>query len=228
MKKIIVICMVLLAISSCKKGNDYVPLSEEDAAAIPYQMGQTVKFITNDNNTVVCQVTWDQTHLSDYNTDHNYGSETLDFGSPGVYCYTRTVELTCETYAIYPHRTKPFRLMASLMNTCITSGSTTNSAEKCSTTGIITKNMVCCISKKAISRLQECCQTTRTTPATQSNSSGIGMCNPITCGFTTSPTRIHGLTMDHTHMKKHGTCLTLIMLATTPSSSMPMEPCVGT
>ena len=65
MKKIIMMCMVLLAISSCKKGNDYVPLSEEDAAAIPYQMGQTVKFINQDNDTVVCQVTWDQTHLSD-------------------------------------------------------------------------------------------------------------------------------------------------------------------
>ena len=68
MKKIIMMCMVLLAISSCKKENDYVPLSEEDTAAIPYQMGQTVKFLNQDNDTVVCQVTWDQTHLSDYNT----------------------------------------------------------------------------------------------------------------------------------------------------------------
>ena len=124
MKKIIMICMVLLAISSCKKGNDYVPLSEEDASAIPYQMGQTVKFINQDNEAVVCRVTWDQTQLSDYNTDHNYGSETLDFGSPGVYCYTRTVELTCETYpshisfTVYPEKGMYFNWNNELVISC--------------------------------------------------------------------------------------------------------------
>lgn len=124
MKKIIMICMVLLAISSCKKGNDYVPLSEEDVAAIPYQMGQTVKFLNQDNDTVVCQVTWDETHLSDYNYDHNYGTETLDFGSPGVYCYTRTVELTSETYpsfisfTIYPEKGMYFNWNNELVISC--------------------------------------------------------------------------------------------------------------
>ena len=114
MKKIIMMCMVLLAMSACKKENNNVPLSDEDAAAIPYQIGQTVKFLNPDNDTVVFQVTWDQTHLSDYHYDHNYGSENLDFGSPRVYCYARTVELSCETYSffieftIYPEKVLSF------------------------------------------------------------------------------------------------------------------------
>lgn len=94
MKKIIMICMALLAMSACKKENDYVPLSEEDAAAIPYQLGQTVKFLNQDNDTVVFKVTYDQTYLSDANDEIH----VLDFSSPGVYYYTRTVELSSETY----------------------------------------------------------------------------------------------------------------------------------
>ena len=102
MKKIIVICMVLLAISSCKKGNDYVPLSEEDAAAIPYQMGQTVKFLNQDNDTIVFQVVIDFTHPSDgYDYYHNYGADSIYFGMPRDYCYARTVDLACDTYPFF-------------------------------------------------------------------------------------------------------------------------------
>ena len=114
MKKMIMFCIVFLAISSCKKENDYVPLLEEDAEAIPYQIGQTVKFLTQDNDTIAFQLTWDQTHLSDYHYDHNYGSEILDFGSPRVYCYARTVELSCETdsffieITVYPEKVLSF------------------------------------------------------------------------------------------------------------------------
>ena len=84
MKKMIMMCMVLLAMSACKKENNYVTLSDEEAAAIPYQVGQLVKFLTQDNDTVAFQVTWDETSLSDYHNDHNYLSEPLDFGSPIV------------------------------------------------------------------------------------------------------------------------------------------------
>ena len=124
MKKIIMICMALMAMSSCKKENNFTLLSEEDAAAIPYQLGQTVKFLNQDNDTVVFQVTYDQTHLSDYNYDHNYGSEVLDFGSPGVYCYTRTVELTSETYpsfisfTVYPEKGMYFNWNNELVISC--------------------------------------------------------------------------------------------------------------
>ena len=124
MKKIIVICIVLIAMCACSKTTNVLPLSEEDAAAIPYQLGQTVKFLNQNNDTVVCQVTWDQTYLSDYNTDHNYGSEVLDFGSPGTYCYCRTVELTCETYpshisfTIYPEKGMYFNWNNELVISC--------------------------------------------------------------------------------------------------------------
>ena len=114
MKKMIIICMVLLAMSACKKENDYVPLSDEDVAAIPYQLGQTVKFLNQDNDTVAFQVTWDETSLSDYRNDHDYLSEPLDFSSPISYCNARTVQLTSETYSffmeftIYPEKVLSF------------------------------------------------------------------------------------------------------------------------
>jgi len=114
MKKMIMICIALLAMSACKKANDYVPLTEEDVAAIPYQMGQTVKFLTQDNDTITFQVTWDETSLFDYHDDHNYLSEPLDFDSPIVYCDTRTVELTSEAYpffmvfTVYPEKVLSF------------------------------------------------------------------------------------------------------------------------
>ncbi len=114
MKKMIIICMALLAISSCKKENNIVPLTDEDAAAIPYQMGQTVKFLNQDNDTVAFQVTWEETRLSDYHNDHNYLSEPLDFSLPLVYCYARSVKLTSETYpffmifTIYPEKVLSF------------------------------------------------------------------------------------------------------------------------
>lgn len=102
MKKIIMICMVLLAMSSCKKENDYVPLSEEDAAAIPYEMGQLVKFINQDNDTIVCRVGADWTHPSDgYDYYHNYGADSLYFGMPRDYCYARTVDLYCDDYPVF-------------------------------------------------------------------------------------------------------------------------------
>ena len=102
MKKIIIICMALLTMSSCLKMINLEPLSEEDAAAIPYQMGQTVKFLTSNNDTIVFQVTFDKTHPSDgYDYYHNYGGDSLYYGIPINYCDARTVDLTCETYPFF-------------------------------------------------------------------------------------------------------------------------------
>ena len=102
MKKIIIICMALLAMSACKMENNYVMLSNEEAAAIPYQMGQTVKFLNQDNDTVVCQVVGDFTHPSDgYDYYHNYGADSIYFGMPRDYCYARTVDLACDTYPFF-------------------------------------------------------------------------------------------------------------------------------
>lgn len=124
MKKIIMICLALLAISACKKENNYVTLTDEEAAAIPYQLGQTVKFLNQDNDTVAFQVTWDETSLADYHNDHNYLSEPLDFSSPISYCNARTVQLTSETYpffmefTIYPEKVLSFNWNNELVISC--------------------------------------------------------------------------------------------------------------
>ena len=102
MKKTIMICMALIALCSCSKNVELLPLPEEDAAAIPYQMGQTVKFLTHDNDTVVFQVVIDFTHPSDgYDYYHNYGADSIYFGMPRDYCYARTVDLACDTYPFF-------------------------------------------------------------------------------------------------------------------------------
>lgn len=102
MKKTFIICMAFLAICSCSKQTDLTPLPEEDAAAIPYQMEQTVKFLNQDNDTVICKVSADWIHPSDgYDYYHNYGADTLYFGMPRDYCYARTVDLESETYPFF-------------------------------------------------------------------------------------------------------------------------------
>lgn len=102
MKKTIVICMTLIALCSCSKDPVLIPLPEEDATAIPYQMGQTVKFLNQDNDTIVFQVVIDFTHPSDgYDYYHNYGADSIYFGMPRDYCYARTVDLACDTYPFF-------------------------------------------------------------------------------------------------------------------------------
>lgn len=102
MKKTIVICMTLIALCSCSKDPVLIPLPEEDAAAIPYQMGQTVKFLTHDNDTVVLQVLDDWIHPSDgYDYYHNYGADSIYYGISKDYCYARTVDLISETYPFF-------------------------------------------------------------------------------------------------------------------------------
>ena len=127
MKKTIMICMALIALCSCSKEPALIPLSNEDAAAIPYQMGQSVKFLNQDNDTVVCHVTDDWTHPSDgYDYYHNYGADTLYYGMPRDYCYARTVDLLCEgnpffymmSFTILPEKELYFNFNHSLVINC--------------------------------------------------------------------------------------------------------------
>ena len=102
MKKTLIICMALIALCSCSKDPVLIQLPEEDAAAIPYQLGQTVKFLNHENDTVVFQVVGDWTHPSDgYDYYHSYGADTIYYGTPRDYCYARTVDLACETYPFF-------------------------------------------------------------------------------------------------------------------------------
>ena len=63
MKKYILIGMVLMMMCSCVKHPDiYIKLSKEEAAAIPYQLGQTVSFLDQNGDTLGFQVTRDETY----------------------------------------------------------------------------------------------------------------------------------------------------------------------
>ena len=97
MKKIIImIGMMLFLMSSCiKHANLYVKLSDDDAAAIPYQMGQTVKFLNQNADTVTYTVMRDV--IYPYN-DEQYinalgGGDVMHPAYHSIECYARTVSL---------------------------------------------------------------------------------------------------------------------------------------
>jgi len=99
MKKIILFCATLLMMSACVKHADiYMLLSNEDAAAIPYKMGQTVKFLDQNGDTITYQVTRDETYP--YNGEQYInalnGGDVMHPAHHSIECYARTVNLTHE------------------------------------------------------------------------------------------------------------------------------------
>ena len=98
MKKIFLIGMTLIMMSSCiEHAHIYMKLSDEDAAAIPYQLGQTVDFIDQDGDTLTYRVTFDDTYP--YDQDRFYSqihSGTGKIPADDYYCIARTVCLECE------------------------------------------------------------------------------------------------------------------------------------
>ncbi len=102
MKKIWTIGMMLLLMSSCvKHTNIYLKLSEEDAAAIPYREGQTVKFLNQDGDTVTYEVTRDE--IYPYNGEQYinaiHGGDVMHPAPHSTECYARTVILYEQSYA---------------------------------------------------------------------------------------------------------------------------------
>ena len=102
MKKIWTIGMMLLLMSSCvKHANIYLKLSEEDAAAIPYREGQTVKFLNQDGDTVTYEVTRDE--IYPYNGEQYinaiHGGDVMHPAPHSTECYARTVILYEQSYA---------------------------------------------------------------------------------------------------------------------------------
>ncbi|MBR0176322.1 MAG: hypothetical protein IJQ11_02715 [Bacteroidales bacterium] len=97
MKKIIIIGMALIMTSSCvKHPNIILKLSEEEAAAIPYQMGQTVNFLDQDGDTLAFQVIRDITYPYSQEPLY-YAVHDVDVVEPCQYDrYARTVVMTCE------------------------------------------------------------------------------------------------------------------------------------
>ena len=102
MKKTMMIGMTLLMMSSCIKHADiYTLLSDADAAAIPYEQGQTVKFLDQNGDTVTYQVERDV--IYPYN-DGQYinaihGGDVMHPAHHSVECYARTVNLCEQSYA---------------------------------------------------------------------------------------------------------------------------------
>ena len=94
--------MTLLLMSSCvKHANPYLKLSDADAAAIPYQMGQTVKFLDQNGDTVTYEVIRDETYPYNYEQYNTAiaGGDVMHPAPQSTECYARTVNLREQSYA---------------------------------------------------------------------------------------------------------------------------------
>ena len=98
MKKHLIFCITLVAlITSCVKEPRILRLlPAEDAAAIPYQKGQTLDFVNENNDTLTFTVAYDETKpFSEDNWEfYSYDTKMQVYRQP--WCYARTVGLTCQ------------------------------------------------------------------------------------------------------------------------------------
>lgn len=95
MKNTITICVVLvLLMSSClEEPGIYRLLPDEDAAAIPYRVGDQLSMINQDGDTINFIVTYDETEVYDGYDDWDYSDDTKTSIEPLPWCYGRTVQL---------------------------------------------------------------------------------------------------------------------------------------
>ncbi|MBR3699253.1 MAG: hypothetical protein IKM85_07000 [Bacteroidales bacterium] len=94
MKKVIYFCTMLFMMGSCVQYPDiFMLLSNEDAAAIPYQMDQKVSFVNQNGDTLAYQVVYDETYP--YDADRYYSYESKMQPRQDYFCYARTVILEC-------------------------------------------------------------------------------------------------------------------------------------
>ena len=94
MKRHLIFCIALVALmASCVKEPTILRrLSVEDAAAIPYQKGQTLDFVNENNDTLTFTVTYDETKpFSEDYWEYPYGSKMSVIRQP--WCYARTVQM---------------------------------------------------------------------------------------------------------------------------------------
>ena len=95
MKRHLIFCIALVAVmASCvKEPQIYRRLTEEEAAIVPYQMGQTIRMLNQDDDTLSFTVVHDTTYVA-YNYDdyryHPYGKMSIE---PRPYFYAREVVL---------------------------------------------------------------------------------------------------------------------------------------
>lgn len=94
MKKHLIFCIALVALmASCVKEPSILRrLSADDAAAIPYQKGQTLDFVNESSDTLIFTVTYDEIKpFSEDYWEYPYNAKMSIFRQP--WCYARTVVL---------------------------------------------------------------------------------------------------------------------------------------
>ena len=95
MKKHLIFCIALVAVmASCvKEPQIYRMLSDEEAAIVPYQMGQTSKFINENGDTLCFTVVHDTTYVAYSYDDYRYHPSGKMSIQPRPYFYAREVVL---------------------------------------------------------------------------------------------------------------------------------------
>ena len=94
MKRHLIFCIALVAVmASCvKEPQIYRRLTEEESAIVPYQMGQTIRMLNQDDDTLCFTVVHDTTFVSNdrYDPRYNPSGKMIE---PRPYFYAREVVL---------------------------------------------------------------------------------------------------------------------------------------
>ena len=95
MKRHLIFCIALVAVmvSCVKEPQIYHRLTDEEAAIVPYQLGQTIRMLNQDNDTLCFTVVHDTTYVAHNYDDsryHPYGKMSIE---PRPYFYAREVVL---------------------------------------------------------------------------------------------------------------------------------------
>jgi hypothetical protein len=94
MKRHLIFCIALVAVmASCvKEPLIYRRLTDEEAAIVPYQMGQTIRMLNQDSDTLCFTVVHDTTYVAYDYEDYRYHPSEKMIG-PRPYFYAREVVL---------------------------------------------------------------------------------------------------------------------------------------
>lgn len=96
MKRQLFYCLALLFLmNSCmEEPNIYLLLPDEDAAAIPYKLGDQMQMVNQDGDTIHFIVTYDELETCGSEYDYIFVDDTkFDPPEPGPWCYGRRVQL---------------------------------------------------------------------------------------------------------------------------------------
>lgn len=102
MKRHVIISTIILSLfTSCMKSPQiYRTLSEEERAIVPYQIGQVIRLLDQNGDTLKLKVTADNDNLVGQQTFWGFGFHAFNKLNPDwpPYCYIRIVDLNAEGY----------------------------------------------------------------------------------------------------------------------------------